>query len=44
MLKKIKLEYNIIQIISKCCKPDMYRIVQLPNYKCTYDQINLIEK
>ena len=45
MIKKgNKSEYDIIQIIFKCCKSEMYLIVLLPNYKCTYDQINLIEK
>ena len=43
MLKKgIKLEHNIIQIIFKCCESEMYLIVLLPNYKQTYDQIDLI--
>ena len=45
MLKKVdKSEYDIIQIILKCCESEMYIIVQLPNYKRTYNQINLIEK
>ena len=44
MQKKIKLEYDIIKIIFKCCESDMYPIVQLPNYKRTHDQIDLIEK
>ena len=35
-------EYDIIQIIFKCCGSRMYLIVLLPNYKCTYDQIDLI--
>ena len=39
-----KLVYDIIQIIFKCCEYEMYLIVLLPNYKRTYDQINLIEK
>ena len=42
--KEIKSEYDIIQIIIKCCESDMYLIVQFPNYKCTYDQIDLIKK
>ena len=42
--KRNNLEYDIIQIISKCCESEMYLIVLLPNYKHTYDQINLIEK
>ena len=45
MLKKVnKSEYDIIQIIFKFCESWMYRIGLLPNYKRTYDQINLIEK
>ena len=40
----MKPEYDIIQIIFKCCESEMYLIVQLPNYKRTYDQINQIEK
>ena len=37
-------EYDIIQIIFKCYKSDMYLIVLLTNYKRTYDQIDLIKK
>ena len=37
-------KYDIIQIIFKCGESDMYLIVQLPNYKRMYDQIDLIEK
>ena len=45
MLKKgNNSEYDIIQIIFKCCESEMYLIVLLPNYKRMYDQINLIEK
>ena len=45
MLKnKKKPEYDIIQIIFKCCESEMYLIVQLTNYKRTYDQIDLIKK
>ena len=45
MLKKRnKLEYDIIQIIFKCCESNMYLIVLLPNIKSTYNQIDLIEK
>ena len=46
MLKKkeIKPKYDIIQIIFKFCESEMYLIVLLPNYKCTYDQIDLIKK
>ena len=46
MLKKKgdHLEYDIIQIILKCCESDMYLILLLPNYKRTYDQINQSEK
>ena len=40
----IKSEYDIIQIIFKCCESEMYLIVLSPNYKRTYDQIDLIEK
>ena len=39
-----KSEYNIIKIIFKCCESDIYIIVLLPNYKRTYNQIDLIEK
>ena len=39
-----KSEYDIIQIIFQCCESEMYLIVMLPNYKQTYDQINLIKK
>ena len=39
-----KLEYEIIQIILKFCESEMYLIVLLPNYKRTYNQIDLIEK
>ena len=40
MQKKQKnSEYDIIQIIFKCCESEMYIIVLLPNYKRTYDQI-----
>ena len=42
--KEIKLEYDIIQIIFKCCESDMYLIVLLPNYKRMYNQINLVEE
>ena len=38
-----KPEYDIIQIIFKCCESEMYLIVLLPNYKHTYDQIDPIE-
>ena len=38
-----KLEYDIIHIIFKCYESNMYLIVLLPNYKCTYDQIDLIQ-
>ena len=45
MLKKgNKSEYDIIQIIFKCYDSDMCLIVLLPDYKRTYDQIDLIEK
>ena len=44
MQKKIKSKYDIIQIIFKCCESEMYLIVLLPNYKHTYEQIDLIEK
>ena len=45
MLKKgDKSEYDIIQIIFKCCESEMYFILLLPNYKRTYGQIDLIEK
>ena len=45
MLKKRnKSEYDIIEIIFKCCESEMYIIVLLPNYKRTYDQIDLIKK
>ena len=45
MLKKgNKSEYNIIHIIFECCESDMYLIVLLPNYKRTYDQIDLSKK
>ena len=45
MLKKVnKSEYDIIQIIFKCCESEIYFIVMLPNYKRTYDQIDLIKK
>ena len=36
-------EYDIIQIIFKCCESEMYLIVLLPNYKRTYYQINQTE-
>ena len=39
-----KSKYNIMQIIFKCCEPEMYLTVVLTNYKRTYNQINLIEK
>ena len=42
--KENKLEYNILQIIFKCCESDMYLILLLPNYKRTYDQIDLAKK
>ena len=42
--KKKKSEYDIIQIIFKCCESEIYLIVLLPNYKRTYDQIDLIKK
>ena len=42
--KGIKSEYDIIQIIFKCCESEMYLIVQLPNYRRTYDHIDMIEK
>ena len=42
--KEIKSEYDILQIIFKCCESKMYLIVLLPNYKRLYDQIDLIEK
>ena len=38
-----KTEYDIIQIIFKLCVSNMYLILLLPNIKCKYDQINLIE-
>ena len=44
MLKAIKSQYDIKQIIFKCYESEMYIIVQLPNYKLTYDLIDLIEK
>ena len=45
MLKNGNLsKYDIRQIIFKCCVSQMYLIVLLPNIKCMYDQINLIEK
>ena len=37
-------EYDIINIIFKCCESEMYLIVLLPNYKCTYNHIDQIEK
>ena len=42
--KRNNLEYDIIQIIFKCCESEMYLIVLLPHYKRTYDQIDQIEK
>ena len=43
--KKVnKLEYGIIQIIFKCCVSKMYLILLLPNIKCMYGQIDLVEK
>ena len=39
-----KMEYDIMQIIFKCCESNMYLIVLLPNIKRTYNQIYLIEK
>ena len=46
MLKKKgnKPEYNIIQIIFKCCVSNMYLIVMLPNIKHMYDQIDQINQ
>ena len=45
MLKKVnKSEYDIVQIIFKCCESYMYIIVLLPKYKRMYNKINLIEK
>ena len=45
MLKKgNKSEYDIIQIIFRCCESEMYLIVLLPKYKRSYDQIDLIKK
>ena len=45
MLEKMgnKLEYDIIQVIFICCESNMYLIVLLPNYKRTYDHIDLIK-
>ena len=37
------MQYDIIQIIFKCCESDMCLIVLLPNYKRMYDHIDLIE-
>ena len=42
--KENNLEYDIIHIIFKCCESDMDHIGLLPNYKRTYDQIDLIKK
>ena len=42
--KENNLEYDIIQKMFKWCESEMYLIVMLPNYKHTYDQIDLIEK
>ena len=39
-----KSEYNIIQIIFKCCESNMYLILLLPNIKRTYDQIDQINQ
>ena len=39
-----KSEYDIIQIIFKCCVSQMYLMVLLPNIKLMYDQIDQIEK
>ena len=44
MKKEMKSKYDIKQIIFKYCESEMYLIVLLPNYKRTYDQIDLIEK
>ena len=41
--KENNSEYDIIQRIFKWCESYMYLIVLMPNYKYTYDQINLIE-
>ena len=44
MLKKRnKLEYDIIQIIFKCCESNMYLIVLLPNHKLTYNYMDMIK-
>ena len=40
--KENNSEYDIIQIIFKLCKSEMYPIVLLPNYKHTYDHIDRI--
>ena len=42
--KENNSEYDIIQIIFKWCESEMYIIVLLPNYKHTYNQIDLIKK
>ena len=39
-----KPEYDIIQIIFKCCVSKMYLIVLLPNIKHMYDQIDQIDQ
>ena len=39
-----KSKYTIIYIMFKCCVSQMYLIVLVPNIKCTYYQIDLIEK
>ena len=41
--KRKKSEYDIIQILFKCCESKMYLILLIPNYKCTYNQIDLIK-
>ena len=37
-------KHDKILIIFKFCVSKMYLIVLLPNIKCTYDQINQIDK
>ena len=42
--KENNSEYDIIQKIFKLCESELYLVLLLPNYKHTYDQIDLIEK
>ena len=37
-------EYDITQIIFKCCVSYMYLIVLSSNLKCTYDQIDRVKR